>query len=142
LVNESNTLLFNANGPSAFDVLNGFVQLDIGPQSVSYATDNDITSSCKYYDVSFDIEGTMSESFRVYLDCDPRYTPINLFFMNHFGMFDTARFSLASTKMMNIQRKSFERNEYNFNNGSVEYFDANNVYNESKINYNSKSNWS
>jgi hypothetical protein len=141
--NESNTLLFNANSPAWYEVVGDFLQLDIGSDAVTYATDNNITSSVKYYDIKFDVNGSFfTESFRVFLDCDPRYTPINLFFMNHFGMFDTARFSLSSTKMMNIQRKSFERNEYNFNNGSVEYFDANNVYNESKINYNSKSNWS
>lgn len=140
--NDSNTLLFNADSPFWYEVVNGFLQLDIGPQSVSYATDNNITSSCKYYDIKFDVDGNFfTESFRVYLECDPRYTPINLFFINHFGMFDTARFSLASTKVMNIERKSFQRNDYTYYNGSVQYFDDNNVYKESKINYNSKSNW-
>jgi len=140
--NESNTLLFNADSPTWYEVVQDFLQLDIGSDAVSYETDNNITSSVKYYDIKFDVNGSFfTETFRVFLDCDARYTPINLYFMNNYGMFDTARFSLASTKTMSIERKSFQRNEYEFYNGSVQYFDGNNVYNESKINYNSKSNW-
>ena len=57
-------------------------------------------------------------------------------------MFDTARFNLASRLTMDVERKTFEQRNYTFNNSSVDYYDANNVYNESKINYGSKSNHS
>lgn len=144
--NQSNSLTFDDEG-TAKTVTGGFVQLDISPDTlntyfVHSGYSAPITSSCKFYDVIIDDSGTSCESFRVYMDCDPRFTPMNLHFMNHFGMFETARFSLASSKSMSIERKSFQQKEYTFNNGSVEYFDSNNVYNESKINYNSKSNWS
>jgi hypothetical protein len=70
------------------------------------------------------------------------YTPVNLYFINAFGMFDTARFNLASRLNMDVERKTFEQRNYTFNNSSVDYYNANNVYNESKINYGSKSNHS
>jgi hypothetical protein len=39
---------------------------------------------------------------------------------------------------MTTERKSFTKKEYTFNTGAVNYFDSKNVYNESKINYGSK----
>jgi hypothetical protein len=82
-----------------------------------------------------------SPIIRVDLDCDSRYTSMNLYFINHYGMFDTARFNLAQKKTMSIERKTYQQKEYDFNPSSVDYYDANNVYNESKINFNSKTNW-
>ena len=100
-------------------------------------------SGIEYYDISVwdDTLGVLGESIRVYKDCNPKYQPINLFFMNAWGMFDTARFSLASRLTVDIERKSFSKNDYRLTNTSITYFDSNNTYNETKINYGSKSNW-
>lgn len=83
-----------------------------------------------------------SSIIRIDIDCNPMYTPVNLYFINAYGMFDTARFNLASRLTMDVERKTFQQRDYTFNNSSVDYYDANNVYNESKINYGSKSNHS
>ena len=56
-------------------------------------------------------------------------------------MFETARFGLVSRLSMDTERKTFVKNDYKFNNTSVDYYDQYNVYNESKINYGSKTNW-
>lgn len=124
-------------------------QLDIGFQALKkyfafYTLTDILTSSTAYYTIQFERnnQGWLSDILRVDLDCNPMYTPINLYFINAFGMFDTARFNLASRLTMDVERKTFEQRNYALNNSTVDYYDANNVYNESKINYGSKTNHS
>jgi hypothetical protein len=136
--NYSNTLVFS----DEMGVLgNKITQYDLSPASIneSYGS-NIITSATKYYNVYFDFNNT--QKFRVNLDCSPIYTPINLHFMNALGMFDTARFKLASKLTMDLERKSFEKPDYRFGSSAVTYYDNNNVYHETKINYGSKAMWS
>ena len=145
--NASNVALFgfayNTNTPKKYN------ELDIGVEALNRITQsnysfNVITSQVAYYLVNMqNASATIKSSvIRVDIDCNPNYTPINLYFINAYGMFDTARFSLASRLTMDVERKTFEQRNYTFNNSSVDYYDANNVYNESKINYGSKSNHS
>jgi hypothetical protein len=124
-------------------------QMDIGVEAINRVSSanysyNIITSETAYYLVNMQSQdqATKSSVIRVDIDCNPLYTPINLYFINAYGMFDTARFNLASRLTMDVERKTFEQRNYTFNNSSVDYYDANNVYNESKINYGSKSNHS
>lgn len=145
--NASNVALFgfayNTNTPKKYN------EIDIGVEALNRITQsnysfNVITSQVAYYLVNMqNTDATLlSLIIRVDIDCNPMYTPINLYFINAYGMFDTARFSLASRLTMDVERKTFEQRNYTFNNSSVDYYDANNVYNESKINYGSKSNHS
>ena len=124
-------------------------QIDIGVEAInrisfSNYSFNLIGSDVAYYLVNMQNSGATIKSsiIRVDIDCNPMYTPINLYFINAFGMFDTARFNLASRLTMDVERKTFEQRNYTLNNTTVDYYDANNVYNESKINYGSKTNHS
>jgi hypothetical protein len=122
---------------------NNFMQLDIGSDALNASAGaTPITSAVAYYDVYFINGGGESEAFRVYLTCDNRYTPINLHFINAFGMFETACFNKSSRLTMDVERKGFEQRDYSFGASSVNYYDAKNVYRESKINYGSKTNHS
>ena len=116
---------------------NTIQQLDISPSAINSEISNFIDSSTCYYTVEFD-----NQLFRVDIDCSPIYTPINLHFMNALGVFDTARFKLASKLTMDIERKAFEKADYRFGSSAVTYYDNNNVYHETKINYGSKAMWS
>jgi hypothetical protein len=55
--------------------------------------------------------------------------------MNHLGMFDTARFDLASRLTMDVDRKTFTKRDYSLGASSVSYYSANGKYNDSKVNY-------
>jgi hypothetical protein len=134
---------YNTSTPKKYN------QMDIGVEALNRISSsnysfNVINSDTAYYLVFMkDINGIIkSSTIRVDIDCNPMYTPINLYFINSFGMFDTARFNLASKLTMDVERKTFQQRDYTFNNSSVDYYDANNVYRESKINYGSKSNHS
>jgi len=120
-----------------------FYQLDIGPKTINSAYGGTlITSNTQYYDVFFFYNGeSYPATFRVVLDCHPTYTPYNLYFINQYGMFDTAAFNLVSKLNLDTERKSFTKLNKKFNTGSVGFYDSNNVYYESKINYASKTNW-
>lgn len=121
-------------------------QMDIGVPTLNRMS-QDLSFDCvpantKYYTIKlYNSSTTESSTIRVDIDCDLRYTCMNLYFINHYGMFDTARFNLAQKKIMSIDRKSFQQNEYKYNNTSVDYYDSNYVYRESKINFNTKTNW-
>lgn len=138
--NENNTLISSGSGSSTYSS-NGYVQMDIGASALNTTIGTtEITSSVKYYKVR--IEGPAnSDWIYVYLDCNPNYEPINLYFINQLGMFDTARFSLVNKLLMQTERKAFQKREYNFGSSSVDYKDSKGVYYESKINYGSKSNF-
>jgi hypothetical protein len=146
--NASNQLIGTYTDNSNFEYAK-YNQLDIGVVAVNkyslfYGGSEIITDATAYYTVKMyeTTTPTNSSIIRVDIDCNPMYTPINLYFINAYGMFDTARFNLASRLTMDVERKTFEQRNYTFNNTSVDYFDANNVYNESKINYGSKTNHS
>lgn len=146
--NQSNALIGHNIANFITSEYKKYVQLDIGGPLVNQRMGSAIiNSNVKFYNVKLmnaPSEGsstTISDIIRVDIDCDLRYTCMNLYFINHYGMFDTARFNLAQKKIMSIDRKSFQQNEYKLNNTSVDYYDSNYVYRESKINFNTKTNW-
>jgi hypothetical protein len=121
---------------------NQFMQWDIGGRSINRSLNNNprnLGDDIKYYEVSF--LSILTDKIRIYLDCNTKYTPISLHFINAFGMFETAIFRLVSRLSMDIERKTYSKRDYSFNGNSVNYYDVNNVYNESSINYGSKIDW-
>jgi hypothetical protein len=127
---------------NSVNITNGYLQMDIGSAAINTAVNKTIIDSgVKFYKVYLRKSGIDTESFLVALDCDSRYTTVNLYFINQYGMYDTARFGLASRLNMNVERKQFEQRDYTFGTTSVDYFNYNNVYRESVINFGSKSEW-
>jgi len=120
----------NSSSTTSFDK---YCQINISPMGLNGQLGSGfIDSSVKYYTVEIDGLGI---TFKVNLICDREFTPIPLHFVNQYGMFDTARFGLVSRLTMDIERKGFKQREYSFGATSVDYYDANGVYRESKINY-------
>lgn len=130
--------------PSYTEVVNEFYQVNIGPNALNALLDlagkQTIGSLVSYYDVSIvnlDDGSDISDTFRVYLDCNPKYDSIDLHFMNQWGMLETARFDLSSRLTMDIERKSFNKKDYYNLTQNIAY----NPRQETKINYGSKMNW-
>ena len=136
----NNNLLSNGYGNNTYSS-NGYVQMDIGAAAINQTIGStDINSAIKYYKVRIE-SGTNSSYIQVNLVCNPKYDSINLHFLNAWGMFDTASFDLVSKLSMDLERKMYSKRDYSFNGNSVNYYDTNNVYNESSINYGSKIDW-
>ena len=131
--NYSNTLVQTATGGNN-NIDHGFVQMNIGSAAIATNLSVTINDTIKYYDVWFN----SFDKVRVYLQCNPKYAPLNVHFMNAFGMFETHSFSLASRLSMNVERKGFEQRDYKFNGTAVDYKSTDNRYYEGKINYDNK----
>jgi hypothetical protein len=143
--NYSNTLI--TTYPDTKYVTNKYLQLDIGADAIYYDYTVTINSdSVKYYtfEIAVDKVGSVYtyKLFTVNMTCNGLFTPVPLHFMNNWGMFETARFDLVTRLSMELERKSFQKRDFVFGNTSVDYYTSNNVYYESKINYNLKENWS
>jgi hypothetical protein len=128
--NQSNTLIATTTDGSTY-ANGGYVQLDIGTAAINARLGNIITDAVKYYDVYFNT----FDKFRVILSCNPKYNPTNLYFLNKWGMYDTATFDLLSRLTSDVERKAFTQRDFRQEAASVTYFDSNNVYNETKTNY-------
>lgn len=113
-----------------------YYQLNISPAALNNTHGSEVIhSGIKYYDVY--VNG-IDDLFRVNVICDRGYTVIPLHFMNMWVLFDTARFGLVSRLNMEVEKKSFTQRDYKLNTSSVDYYDSNNKYRESKINYGQK----
>ena len=97
-----------------------------------------INDNVKYYDIY--LNGA-DDLFRVNIICDRGYTPIPLHFMNMWVLFDTARFGLVSRLNMEVERKAFTQRDYDLGASSVDYFNSENKYRESKLNYGQRGNF-
>lgn len=123
----------NSSSTSAFDK---YCQINISPAGINGQLGSGfIDESVKYYTVEIDGLGI---TFQVNLICDREYIAVPLHFVNQYGMFDTARFGLVSRLTMDVERKGYKQREYSFGATSVDYYDTNGIYRESKINYNQK----
>jgi len=128
--NQSNALIAITTDGSTF-ANNGYVQLDIGTAAINARLGSIITDDVKYYDVYFN----SFDKFRVIISCNPKYSPTNLYFLNKWGMYDTASFDLLSRLTSDVERKSFTQRDFRQQPTSVTYYDSNNVYHETKTNY-------
>lgn len=134
--------------PYTFTPDNQYQQLNIGPDSVNVLLDDiasfTINSSTTKYVLRFQLAGGFEYSVVVNMECNGKFTPIPLHFMNAYGMYETARFQLVNRLSKEIERKTFEKRDYSFGSSSVDYYTthgSNKKYIESKINYGSKINW-
>ena len=125
-----------------------WLQLDIGAlalaKTINDDNDSEYWQQFNSIEVGFFAGTTLRDSVFLKQVCSPKYEPINLYFMNVYGMYDTACFGLVSKLSLETERKSFNRLNKTFGNTSVNYYvDSNDgmVYNESKINFASKTNW-
>jgi hypothetical protein len=139
--NQIDYMTFTESTPN-----NRVYQLDISPKSISdtqniansaqddpYVDYITVSGQTKYIELIYRLNN--DDKITLELDCYRNPDATSLHFINSYGVFETAIFTGANKLSMDIERKPFERNEYKFNNGAVEYYDINNVYFESKINY-------
>lgn len=129
----SNTLIATASG-STTTIENGFVQMNIGTAAIGTALGLTFNDSVKYYEVWFN----SFDKMRVDVVCNPKYNPINIHFMNAWGMWDSERFDLVSKLNLSVERKGFEQRDYRFNGNAVDYKSTSNRYYEGATNYSNK----
>ena len=133
-----------------------FCQMDIAPHALNKQTELNnglgtgiINSDVAYYTITEShFFGDEYPIFRVDLVCCNNYTPINLHFMNQYGLFDTAKFDRVNKLNLTTARSSYTQKGLSFGSTSVDYFDKvvglyqnERTYKETKINYDQSASW-
>jgi len=124
-----------------------YVQLNISPIAINTTWANLINSNVKYYKVLIRSGSNPYPGIcEIFVDmvCNQKFESSQLHFINQYGMFDTAKFDLVKRLSYNVEKKTYQKNEYSFPIGeqSVNYYDSGLIFNESKINYGSKIDYS
>ena len=124
-----------------------YVQLNISPIAINTTWANLINSNVKYYKVLIRSGANPYPGIcEIFVDmvCNQKYESSQLHFINQYGMFDTAKFDLVKRLSYNVEKKTYQKNEYSFpvDNLSVNYYNTALIFNESKINYGSKIDYS
>lgn len=127
----------------------GYMQLNLSPSAIKafLISEGDaltIPDTTTRIIVNLETRAGNQYAFNIDVECNGKFTPIPLHFMNAYGMFETARFGLVNRLSKEIERKTFEKRDYEFGSSSVDYYNtygSNKRYIESKINYGSKINW-
>mgnify|MGYP003327633213 FL=1 len=91
-----------------------FALIDLSPRSINqYIGTTIINSNTLYYDVKFKITGAIVDTVRVTLTCS-QFDVIPLHFLNSVGGYDTFVFTQVNRQTRNIEKKSFERLEWEY----------------------------
>lgn len=94
--------------------------------------------NAKYMTIETDSNG---DFITIYNKCNSKYETTPVHFLNRFGVFETIHFDLVSRLTMDVERKGYERRDFNIY-GEIIHYEVNGKYVESKINYSNKMNWS
>ena len=132
---------------TTFGLTSPYVQLNISPIAINSTWANLINSNVKFYKVL--IRSGVSPypgicDIFVDMVCNQKFESSQMHFINQYGMFDTAKFDLVKRLSLNIEKKTYQKNEYSFpvDDRSVNYYNSGLIFNESKINYGSKIDYS
>jgi len=91
-----------------------YALIDISPRALNtYIGTTIIDGNTKYYDVRVKIAGVQVDTMRVNLTCT-QYDIIPLHFLNAVGGYETFHFSLVNRQSRSVERKSFERLNYEY----------------------------
>lgn len=91
-----------------------FALVDISPRALNtYIGSSIINSTTKYYDARIKIAGVQVDTMRVNLTCT-QHDVIALHFLNSLGGYETFHFTLVNRQTRNVERKSFQRLQYEY----------------------------
>lgn len=123
--------------PSGANVLQVF---NIAPSAINTVSPGFIVDGVSYYTVEFQTPNDTNDSiFRFDLTCEAIYDVKTLHFLNRFGGFESRNFTKVSKKTSRIEKSEFGKLPYTISSvGAVDYYNSNNVYNETRSVYSSR----
>ena len=103
-----------------------FVLFDLSPAALNaYLTTTTITTATYMYGVKVNYGGNSSAEFKIKNVCNPRWTPINLHFLNRLGGYDSFGFRLVNRQSGSVTKKSFEQMPWQYSSGNMTRYDGN-----------------
>jgi hypothetical protein len=132
-----NSVKLYCNSGTTNVITKGFVQMNIGSTAINNLLGAGIGENIRFYDVWFNTY----ERMRVTPVCNAKFTPVNIHFLNRWGLYDSMIFELVSKLTMDMERKSYNQKDYRVNGNAVDYYSSANRYYEGKINHANIANW-
>lgn len=125
----------NSSSPKVYNVSLAQLIADgvsiTNPQDIIYY---EVTSSVTTYAGTCETSFSLRKQFTV--NCDGKYTPTTLMWLNKLGGYDSYIFSKASRKSYTTEKKSFNQRNYNIVEGNYSLYNGRFV-NDNAITYNS-----
>jgi hypothetical protein len=116
-----------------------FYQLNISRNGLSGLSSGATFYEAGYYELTIN-----GKKIIVEYDCKPLYEPVVLYFINAYGMFDTAVFNLVNKLNLKVNRKSYTKSGLLYNTSKVSTYGnvtGGRLYNETKVNYAQNVDW-
>jgi hypothetical protein len=103
-----------------------FVLVDLSPAAINaYLGMNLITSATYQYGVRINYGASSSDEMKVLVACNPKFTPVTLHFLNQLGGYDSFMFRAVNRQSRSIDRKQYERLNWQLNSSTMQQYDAN-----------------
>lgn len=120
---------------SANYTASSFVLLDISPAAINAHFGSTVISSSTYsYGVKINYGGTSSDELKILVACNPKFTPVTMHFLNQLGGYDSFMFRLVNKQSRNIQRKEYERLNWQLQTDTMRTYDTyNRMYEGSNV---------
>lgn len=102
-----------------------FVLADVSPAAINATLgESFITSTTYQYGVKINYGGNSSDELKVLVACNPIYTPMSVHFLNQLGGYDSFMFRAVNRQQRNIERKQYERTNWQLNSSTMQQYDS------------------
>lgn len=135
VISENQTILTSVSG--VVTMSGEFNMFSLKASNINiFAGSNIITNDTYGYDFYLVLGGNPSRKIRVLHECNFKFSPYNIHFLNRVGGWDTFKFGLVNKRNQEVQRSSFKKSEWQLSGSSMNNYDAYNKFNESNVDYN------
>lgn len=102
-----------------------FVLVDLSPSAINATIGSSlITDSTYQYGVKINYGGTSSEELKVMVACSATFTPVTMHFLNQLGGYDSFMFRAVNRQSRSIERKQYERTNWQLNSSAMQQYDT------------------
>ena len=128
------TALTDVTGP--YVLCNRFTILDLCPAAINAYMTSVIDTETDYgYGVQVYDGTTYSDEIRFVITCNARFTPVNIYFLNQLGGYDSFAFRLVNKRTDSFEHKSFQKLDWTYSSGSMVRYNSSNVINAGSVDY-------
>jgi hypothetical protein len=113
----SGTLAGTINAAPAADTDTFLMEIGYGPANINGSYPGFIDSNVSYYTVSVTLDGSITKTLTVVLDCFKKFEGFNVTFLNRPGGYDTKTFKFKNSRTASVDRKSYGQQGYTFSSG-------------------------
>lgn len=110
--------------------------LDLSPTGINAYMPTTIIDDIDYaYGVQVYDGTTYSDEIYIKITCNTRFTPVNLYFLNQLGGYDTFAFRLVNKRNDSVERKSYQKLNWTYSSGSMVRYNSSNVMNAGTVDF-------